>query len=147
MVVMPLESDDDRKALSKLADHDPRDLIITGAIEIVDNYGNSTFFSRPGGKTINFIKFSGYPGRWQVIRPKTHSVIIYSEGYFPEDFFSRSFFWVKHLTCACKLPGECCLYNRFANFDDIEKVALVKPNQLSFGSPLMYWKILALVLL
>ena len=108
MVPMPLDSDNDKRAIIELADYDYNSIVITGAIEIVDTFGFSLFFSKPGGKRVDFIRYSRYStaGRWQLIRPRTYSVIIYLSQYFNEDYFSNLSFKHKDIFCACKLPGE-----------------------------------------
>ena len=126
MVVMPLDSDDDRKAIVGLEEYKVWELVITASIEVVDNFASSTFFSRPGGKRVDFIRHTWPAGRWQLLRPRTYSVIIHYNWYYTEDYFSNEFFKYKDIKCACKWPGESractitmtwwCIYCNRRNF-------------------------------
>ena len=101
---MPLDSRDDLTAIVNLPNYNPYSLVITAGIEILHNSGSATFFSKPGGKQINFIYPAATIGQRQSNTPGTHSIVIYHHQYYARDSVVD-----KHDDCACKLPGEQCL--------------------------------------
>ena len=113
MHLMPLDSDEDRKAIVTLPGYTFSSLVITDGIYIVNNPGSSTFFSSPGGRQVNFIHLASTIGKWN--SPGTHNIVIYHHNY-----YSRDSVVDKNDKCACKL-GEWCLYNRHADFDANKK--------------------------
>ena len=97
---MPLDSDADREAIVNLPGYSGSSLVITAGIEILDNSGSATFFSKPGGKQINFIRLASTIGQRQSDTPGTHSIVIYHREYYARDSVVD-----KHDVCACKI-GE-----------------------------------------
>ena len=129
MVLMPLDSEYDRKAIVNLPWYKDSSVVITDAIEIVDNSGSSTFFSSPGGKQVTFIHLFSTIGKRQSNTPGTYSIVIYHGEY-----YSRESVVGKDYECACKLPGEQYLYNRHSLPN--KRLGLRKTRQISFLPPL-----------
>ena len=121
---MPLDSDNDRKAIISLPGYKASSLVITNGIEILDSSGSSTFFSSPGGKQVNFIHLASKIGKRQSHTPGTYSIVIYYDLY-----YSRDSVVGKDDVCACKLPGERCLYSRHADFDANLEIEVGKIHQ------------------
>ena len=120
MVLMSLDSDNDRKAIVSLSDykHARSSLVVTDAIEILDKSRSSKFFSRPGGKQVNFIHLASIIGAGRGWRLHgTYSIVIYYDLYYAREYRDGV---GKNDKCACKL-GEWCLYNRHVDFDANKK--------------------------
>ena len=107
MVLMPLDSAYDRKAIVNLLAYKGSTVVITDGIEILDNSGSSRFFSRPGGRQVSFIHLASTIGKRQSNTPGTYSIVIYHDQYYARDSVVG-----KDDKCACKLPGEWFLYIR-----------------------------------
>ena len=118
MVLMPLVSDEDRKAIVSLPGYNGSSLVITDGIEIVTKNG-SKFYSRPAGRQVKFINLSSTIGKRQSNKPGDYSIVIYHGHY-----YSRDSVVGKNDECACKLPGEWCLYSRHADFFANKKSAI-----------------------
>ena len=129
---MPLDSDNDRKAIVNLSGYDGSSLVITAGIEIVGNFGYSTFFASPHGKEVNFIHPASTIGKRQSNTPGKYSIVIYHDQY-----YSRDSVVDKDDVCACKL-GERRLCNRHVVFLANKEIVVEKLDQLSFWPPLDY---------
>ena len=100
---MALENDYDRQQIVKLSEYRKLTLVVTEGIEVIssDQY---TYFSRPGGKEINFIEdrveelYDWHPGTYGIFLFKTH--------YYMEHYFNGV--TIEYAHCACKLAGERC---------------------------------------
>ena len=104
MELMPLNSDRDREAIVSLPQYNGNWLVITDGIEIVGESGDQQFFSKPGGKQVDFIRLASKIGLRQSNTPGTYTIVIYHREY-----YSRDSVVDKNDACACKVPGEWCL--------------------------------------
>ena len=133
MVLMPLVSDEDRKAIVSLPGYNGSSLVITDGIEIVTKSG-SKFYSKPAGKQVKFIHLSSTIGKRQSNKPGDYSIVIYHGHY-----YSRDSVVGKNDECACKLPGEWCLYSPcHADFFLPRKKVPSRLYQVSFPPPVHY---------
>ena len=131
MVLMPLDSAYDRKAIVNLLAYKGSTVVITDGIEILDNSSSSRFFSRPGGRQVGFIHLASTIGKRQSNTPGNYSIVIYHDQY-----YTRESVVGKNDECACKLPGEWCLYIRHVDFFANKKKVLEKLDQLTVSGHL-----------
>ena len=126
-VLMPLYSDNDKNIIINSLPEKQSifHVVITNAINIVDKNGHSTFFSKPGGKRINFIDFSTFNEEFLLRRDTRSHILLYNRG--PYGYHWSQFYiiyrWVlsthHRFECFCKVQGELCFYNCHADFDAI----------------------------
>ena len=129
MVLMPLESDEDRKAIVSLQQYNYSSLVITDGIDMLDKSGHSTFFSSPGGRQVYFIHLASTIGKRQSNKAGGYNIVIYHDQY-----YSRDSVVGKNDECACKVPGEWCLYSGNADIFANKKVPS-RLNQVRWPPP------------
>ena len=105
---MPLVSEEDLKIITGIPGYSNFQslLVMTDAIEVVDDSGAATFYSKPGGKQVDFIHLASKIGKRQWNQPGTYSIVVYYSQY-----YSRDSVVDKNDACACELPGEQWLHD------------------------------------
>ena len=115
---MPLDSPENTAEIVRLAllENWSDALIMTAAIEVLENSGHSTFYSSPGGNRINFIRLASTIGERTSDMPGSYSIVIYHGQYYARDSIVDV---GTPDVCACEHRGEQLLYNSHADFGAI----------------------------
>ena len=96
---MSLVTDEDRKSIISLPLYQPHSLVVTAGVEKLYK-GASSFFSKPNGSSIDFIRISGRLGEdRQKNKDGEYTINIYYHGYYPRD---SNVVLGKNNFCACK---------------------------------------------
>ena len=110
MVLMSLDSDNDRQEIVKLPEYRDFPLVITEGIEVVSRDNHYTYFSRPGGEQINFIEDNALGLHYA--DPGTYIIVLFSKLYTMEHRIPAGNSNINfEFYCACKLPGERCSHD------------------------------------